>query len=81
MNEYCMFKGRLLRAAPFKDGYPGSPHYVITATGNDNVPFNIVVNSASTEPGEDGSDDVYFHANQNFTDPLTDKLNALDFGL
>src|SRR5262249_49632337 len=81
MNEYCMFKGRLLRAAPFKDSYPGSPHYVITVAGNDDKPFNIVVNSASTEPGEDGSDDVYFYADPNFSDPLTARLKALDFGL
>jgi uncharacterized protein YukJ len=81
MNEYCMFKGKLLRAAPFKDSYVGSPHYVITVSGSDNKPFNIVVNSASTEPGVDGSDDVYFYADLNFEDPLTAKLKALDVGL
>ncbi|WP_233834652.1 DUF2278 family protein [Paraburkholderia sp. ZP32-5] len=81
MNEYCMFKGKLLRAAPFKDSYVGSPHYVITICAADNVPFNLVVNSASTEPGEDGNDDVYFYADLNFTDPLTAKLEALDPGL
>src|ERR1700744_4948774 len=81
MNDYCMFKGKLLRAAPFKDSYVGSPHYVITICAADNVPFNLVVNSASTEPGEDGNDDVYFYADLNFTDPLTAKLEALDLGL
>jgi len=81
MNEYCVFKGTLLRAAPFKDSYPGSPHYVITVAGSDNKPFNIVVNSASTEPGEDGDDDVYFYADLNFDDPLTAKLEALGLGL
>ncbi|MFT4065857.1 DUF2278 family protein [Paraburkholderia sp.] len=81
MNAYCMFKGKLLRAAPFKDSYIGSPHYVITVSAADNVPFNIVVNSASTEPGQNGSDDVYFYADLNFTDPLTAKLQALDLGL
>ncbi|MCC8395979.1 DUF2278 family protein [Paraburkholderia sp. MMS20-SJTR3] len=81
MNEYCMFKGNLLRAAPFKDSYVGSPHYVITVTANDNKPFNLVVNSASTQPGKNGSDDVYFYADLNFTDPLTAKLTALAPGL
>ncbi|SMG50435.1 DUF2278 family protein [Paraburkholderia susongensis] len=81
MNEYCMFKGTLLRAAPFKDTYIGSPHYVITVSGNDNKPFNLVVNSASTDPAANGSDEVYFYADLNFTDPLTAKLQALAPGL
>ncbi|MGF6505969.1 DUF2278 family protein [Paraburkholderia sp. 32] len=81
MNEYCMFKGKLLRAAPFKDSYIGSPHYVITVTGNDNTPFNIVVNSASTQPGASGNDNVYFYADLNFADPLTAKLQPLNLGL
>jgi uncharacterized protein YukJ len=81
MNEYCMFKGTLLRAAPFKDSYRGSPHYVITVAGDDGKPFNIVVNSASTEPGEDGDDNVYFYADLNFDDPVAAKLKALGSGL
>jgi len=31
MNKnYCMFKGVVVNAAPFKPEYPGSPHYVVT---------------------------------------------------
>jgi uncharacterized protein YukJ len=81
MDQYCMFKGKLLRAAPYSDSYSGSPHYVITVAGNDAKPFNIVVNSASTEVGEDGNDEVYFYVDLNFSDPVADKLKDLDLGL
>jgi uncharacterized protein YukJ len=80
MNKYCMFKGTLKRAAPFKDNYRGSPHYVIEVVGPDGS-FNIVVNSASTERGEDGDNEVYFYADLNFVDPLTAKLEGLPAGL
>jgi len=81
MGDYCMFKGKLLRAAPFDDSYPGSPHYVITVSGDGEKPFNIVVNSASTEVGENGDNKVYFYADLNFDDPLTGKLAQLNLGL
>ena len=47
MNEYCMFKGELINAAPFLQTYVGSPHYVINVKGADQAIFKIVVNSAS----------------------------------
>lgn len=81
MNQYCMFKGTLQNAAPFKPQYVGSPHYVINVKGSDDAIFKIVVNSASTEVGEDGNNNVYFYADLNFTDPLTDKLGQLPYGL
>ncbi len=81
MNKYCMFKGTLVRAAPFKDIYVGSPHYILTVRGLEDNLFNIVVNSASTERGEDGNNNVYFYADLNFDDPLTVKLTALQPGL
>ncbi|MCP3713525.1 DUF2278 family protein [Paraburkholderia sp. CNPSo 3274] len=79
MNQYCMIKGTLLRAAPYKDTYIGSPHYVITISAG--AQFNIVVNSASTQPGPNGSDDVYSYANLNFVNPITSTLGSLDPGL
>ncbi|MHA6889740.1 DUF2278 family protein [Ralstonia pseudosolanacearum] len=81
MNQYCMFKGTLQNAAPFEPQYVGSPHYVINVKGSDDAIFKIVVNSASTEIGEDGNNNVYFYADLNFTDPLTDKLGQLPYGL
>ena len=80
-NEYCMFKGRLINAAPFQPVYPGSPHYVMSVNGPDGSGFKIVFNSASTEPGIDGNNEVYFYADLNFGDPVTDKLSALPAGL
>jgi uncharacterized protein YukJ len=77
VNKYCMFKGILVRAAPFKDQYVGSPHYIMTVRDLAGNLFNIVVNSASTERGEDGDNNVYFYADLNFDDPLTAKLTAL----
>lgn len=81
MNEYCMFKGRLLRGAPFFRKYAGNPHYIITVVGSDKNEFNIVVNSASTEPGAAGSKDVYFYVDLHFADPVVDKLKELEPGL
>jgi uncharacterized protein YukJ len=81
MNKYCMFKGKLHNAAPFKADYAGSPHYVINLTGADDTVFKIVVNSASTEVGEDGDNKVYFYADLQFVDPVTDKLDQLEYGL
>lgn len=81
MNEYCMFKGTLLNAAPFLSKYVGSPHYVIRVQGADDAVFKIVVNSASTQIGEDGNYDVYSYADLNFVDPVTDKLTGLALGL
>jgi uncharacterized protein YukJ len=76
-----MFKGTLVRAAPFKDAYVGSPHYVLALRAADDKLFNVVVNSASTERGQDGDNNVYFYADLNFDDPLTAKLTALQPGL
>jgi uncharacterized protein YukJ len=81
MNKYCMFKGTVLRAAPFKDSYQGNPHYVITVSAGDGKVFNIVVNSASTETGEEGNNNVYFYADLHFDDPVIDKLKGLTVGL
>lgn len=81
MNEYCMFKGKLINAAPFLPAYVGSPHYVINVQGSDEAIFKIVVNSASTQIGEDGNYNVYSYADLNFVDPVTDKLTGLALGL
>jgi uncharacterized protein YukJ len=81
MNNYCMFKGSLLRAAPFEDRYIGSPHYVITVQADDGKPFNIVVNSASTQQGEDGDNHVYLLIDLAFADPIVGKLKLLSLGL
>lgn len=81
MNEYCMFKGKLINAAPYLPTYVGSPHYVINVQGSDGAIFKIVVNSASTQVGEDGNDDVYSYADLHFADPITDKLAALELRL
>ena len=82
MNEYCMFKGILVNAAPFKpEEYHGSPHYVVTVRGADGNLFKIVINSASDTPGEDGNNNVYFYADLNFVDPVTDKIGRLEHGL
>ena len=81
MNEYCMFKGKLQNAAPFKPTYVGSPHYVINVGDTNGKTFKIVVNSASTETGEDGNTEVYFYADLNFSDPVNAKLVNLPLGL
>src|SRR5215470_968874 len=81
MNRYCMFKGVVVNAAPFKPEYPGSPHYVVTVKGDDGKPFKIVINSASDTVGEDGNNNVYFYADLNFDDPLNEKLGKLAHGL
>jgi uncharacterized protein YukJ len=80
-NKYCMFKGALVNAAPFKPEYPGSPHYVVTVKDNAGKQFKIVINSASDTVGQDGNDSVYFYADLNFDDPLNDKLDKLAHGL
>ena len=80
-NAYCMYKGTLLAGAPFSDAYLGSPHYVITVTDGTGASFNIVVNSASTAPGPGGDDRVYSYIDQQFSDPICDKLTALAPGL
>jgi len=77
-NEYCMFKGVVVNAAPFKPEYPGSPHYVITVKGAGGKEFKIVINSASDTVGQDGNDNVYFYADLNFDDPLNEKLGKLE---
>jgi uncharacterized protein YukJ len=81
MNEYCMFKGVLVNAAPFRPTYAGSPHYVINVKDATGKIFKIVVNSASDEAGPDGNNDVYFYADLAFDDPVTAKLSQLDLGL
>ena len=81
VNVYCLFKGRVLRAAPYKSEYVGSPHYIIATTYPDGTPFNIVINSASTQVGGDGNNDVYFDAEPGFPGPLTVALSSLKAGL
>jgi uncharacterized protein YukJ len=81
MNEYCMFKGKLVNAAPFQPEYVGSPHYVMNVEGPDEKIFTIVFNSASTEPGRDGNNEVYFYADLHFDDPVTKSLGSLEVGL
>ncbi len=80
-NEYCMFKGTLVNAAPFRPDYGGNPHYVITVQDDNGNPFKFVVNAASTTIGEDNNFDVYFYADLHFVDPVTDKLKNLALGL
>jgi uncharacterized protein YukJ len=77
-NEYCMFKGVLVNAAPFKPEYPGSPHYVVTVKDAGGKAFKIVINSASDTVGQDGNNNVYFYADLNFDDPLNQKLGKLE---
>nr|WKF61741.1 hypothetical protein HUO10_006273 [Paraburkholderia busanensis] len=84
MNEYCMFKGELINAAPYLPTYHGSPHYVINVADTrkaDGSVFKIVVNSASTQIGEDNNYNVYSYADLNFSDPVAGKLGALNPGL
>lgn len=81
MNEYCMFKGELVNAAPYLPTYTGSPHYVINVSKADKSIFKIVVNSASTQIGGDNNYDVYSYADLNFSDPITGKLADLKPGL
>jgi uncharacterized protein YukJ len=81
MNTYCMFKGKLVNAAPYLPSYGGNPHYVINVQSAADEIFKVVVNSASNRPGEDGSDDVYSYLDLQFVDPVTDKLGAMDGGL
>jgi uncharacterized protein YukJ len=80
MNRYCMFKGTVVNAAPFKPNYVGSPHYVVNVKAGDGNLFKIVINSASDTVGE-GNNNVYFYADLNFEDPVTDKLGKLESGL
>lgn len=80
-NEYCMFKGVLVNAAPFKPSYPGSPHYVVTVKDANGTEFKIVINSASDTVGGDGNDNVYFLVDPNFSDPLNEKLGKLEHRL
>jgi uncharacterized protein YukJ len=80
-NEYCMFKGVVVNAAPFKPEYPGSPHYVVTVKDAGGKQFKIVINSASDTVGADGNNNVYFYADLNFDDPLNEKLGKLAHGL
>jgi uncharacterized protein YukJ len=80
MNDYCLFKGELVNAAPFRPEYPGSPHYVISLTGPQGA-FKLVVNAASDEVGEDGNNNVYFYKDVAFDDAVTGQLAALADGL
>lgn len=80
-NTYCMYKGKLIAAAPFSDSYIGSPHYVITVSTDKGGTFNIVVNSASTAPGPNGDNRVYSYIDPHFVDPVSDKLTELAPGL
>jgi hypothetical protein len=53
MNKYCLFKGELVNAAPFRPAYKGSPHYVINVRGLQGEIFKYVVNAASDQVGQD----------------------------
>lgn len=55
MNKYRLFKGELVKAAPFRPAYKGSPHYVINVRGLQSEIFKYVVNAASDEVGQDGN--------------------------
>ena len=81
MNQYCMFKGKLVNAAPYLQRYHSNPHYVITVQDAAGTPFSIVVNAASTVVGSDGNADVYSYMDLHFSDPITSKLDALNLGL
>jgi uncharacterized protein YukJ len=81
--DYCMFKGTLIQAAPYKDEYNAKPHYVITVSGGGGGGnFNIVVNSASAVPAGSGGDTgVLSYIDPNFDDIITAKLASLSPGL
>lgn len=81
MNKYCMFKGSLVNAAPFKSEYVGNPHYVIRVADAYGNIFKIVVNAASTQIGADGNSDVYTLTDMHFEDSITEKLDAMKLGL
>ena len=81
MNNYCMFKGSLVNAAPFLARYGGKPHYVITVAAPGRETFKIVVNAASDQTGVDGNHDVYSYVDLHFVDPVTDKLAGMKPGL
>ncbi len=54
---------------------------MITVAGTDTESFNIVVNSASTQVGEEGNNHVYFYVDLHFSDPVVNKLRDLDLRL
>ena len=81
MNKYCLFKGELVNAAPFRPTYNGSPHYVINVRGLQGEIFKYVVNAASDEAGQDGNHNVYFYKDVAFSDPVTATLSTLPLGL
>jgi uncharacterized protein YukJ len=81
MNKYCLFKGELVDAAPFKSSYHGSPHYVIRVTGAQGEIFKYVVNAASDQVGPDGNNNVYFYKDVAFDDAVTATLDTLSLGL
>ncbi|GGP25077.1 DUF2278 family protein [Silvimonas amylolytica] len=79
--EYCMIKGWLIQAAPYFTRYNANPHYIITVD-NGGKQFNIVVNSASQVPAGDNHDTrVLSYIDLHFSDPVVDKLKALQPGL
>ncbi len=80
MNQYCMFKGQLVAAAPYFDEYHANPHYVITVSSDGTDSFNIVVNSSSTV-STNGSKDVYSLVDLHFADPIIRNLDSLASGL
>jgi uncharacterized protein YukJ len=82
MVEYCMFKGTLVQAAPYKDEYHANPHYIITVTGDGQDRFNIVVNSASQiGVGPTHDNRVLSYVDPHFDDLIAGKLDALAKGL
>ncbi|MGZ5819539.1 MAG: DUF2278 family protein, partial [Burkholderiaceae bacterium] len=81
MNNYCLFKGKLEVAAPYKEEYNSKPHYVIYLSTNAGGTFKIVVNSASTVAASNGNNQVFFYCDLNFDDPINQELDRLDPGL
>jgi uncharacterized protein YukJ len=81
MNKYCLFKGELVNAAPFRPAYKGSPHYVINVRGLQGEIFKYVVNAASDEVGQDRNNNVYFYKDVAFSDPVTATLSTLPSGV
>jgi uncharacterized protein YukJ len=80
--EYCLFKGTLVQAAPYKDAYQGNPHYIITLTSDGTDRFNVVVNSASQLPvGPNEDTRVLSYIDPHFEDAIMAKLVVLDTGL
>jgi len=80
--DYGMFKGRLKFVAPFDPTHDlkASPHYILRMEAN-GAAFNVAVNSASTVPNGEGSEEVLFYLDADFQHALLKDLEALPEGL